>query len=335
MSTASPERLGEGYVPSVATLLCRFLSWSVVAVLFAFLLNCYLSYWRDWPGAKAALTEAGNGQAWMQVLLYVMGMVAAGLWVLSTRSRSLRADDAAMTRLATYLVESAFWMVLLIGVVDALISFLRVENLLGGLLSEQMVTDLGRSAYRGPMVHGPLLVLGLVMPFVVRGGMCFIWLALLVVIAELQIVILRFVFSYEQAYMGDLVRLWYAALFLFASAYTLVEDGHVRVDVFYAGFNAKRRGLVNAWGSLLLGLPMCWSVLIFGMGSKTSIIISPLVNIEISQSGFGMYVKYLMAGFLAVFAVTMTIQFAGYFLQGIADHRGDPGKKAPAAGSVA
>ena len=31
--------------------------------------------------------------------------------------------------------------------------------------------------------------------------------------------------------MGDLVRFWYAALF-FASAYTLKEDGHVRVDVF-------------------------------------------------------------------------------------------------------
>jgi hypothetical protein len=47
-----------------------------------------------------------------------------------------------------------------------------------------------------------------------------------------------------------------------------------------------------------------------------------------------MYVKYLMAGFLAVFAVTMTIQFAGYFLQGIADYRGDPGRKASAPGGA-
>ena len=36
--------------------------------------------------------------------------------------------------------------------------------------------------------------------------------------------------------MGDLVRYWYAGLFLFASAYTLFEDGHVRVDVFYTNY---------------------------------------------------------------------------------------------------
>ena len=321
-------------MPSIATLLCRFMSWSVITVLFAFLLNCYLSFWRDWPGAGAAFSETSSALAWTQFALYVAAVAGAAMWVLRTRPRSLRADDVAMTRLATYLVEAAFWMVLLVGVADALISFLRVEGLLVHFVSPQTEAALGRSAWRGPMVHGPLVLLGLVMPFIVRGGMSFVWLALLVVLAELQIVILRFVFSYEQAYMGDLVRLWYAALFLFASAYTLVEDGHVRVDVFYSGFDAKRRGLVNAWGSLVLGLPMCWTVLILGMGSKTSIIASPLVNLEVSQSGFGLYVKYLMAGFLAVFAVTMTIQFAGYFLQGIADYRGDPGKKAPAPGSA-
>jgi len=47
--------------------------------------------------------------------------------------------------------------------------------------------------------------------------------------------------------------------------------------------------------------------------------------LEVTQSGFGMYVKYLMAGFLGVFAVSMMIQFASYLLEGIADRRGDPG----------
>ena len=50
----------------------------------------------------------------------------------------------------------------------------------------------------------------------------------MVVLAEFAIVVSRFVFSYEQAYMGDLVRFWYAALFLFASAYALSHEGHVR-----------------------------------------------------------------------------------------------------------
>jgi TRAP-type mannitol/chloroaromatic compound transport system permease small subunit len=53
--------------------------------------------------------------------------------------------------------------------------------------------------------------------------------------------------------MGDLVRFWYAALFLFASAYTLLEEGHVRVDVFYAG-SAPTQGRVNAFGAIVLGI---------------------------------------------------------------------------------
>lgn len=40
-----------------------------------------------------------------------------------------------------------------------------------------------------------------------------------------------------------------------------------------------------------------------------------------------MFVKYWMAGFLGVFAVSMLLQFSGYFLESIADFRGDPDKR--------
>ncbi len=147
------------------------------------------------------------------------------------------------------------------------------------------------------------------------------------VVAEFQIVISRFVFSYEQGFMGDLVRFWYAALFLFASAHALIDDGHVRVDVLYAHFTQKGKAWTNAVGSVLLGIPLCWVILTQGMWTKGSSLNSPLLSFEISQSGFGMYTKYMMAGFLVVFAVTMTIQFASYFLEAIADLRDEPGHK--------
>ena len=142
-----------------------------------------------------------------------------------------------------------------------------------------------------------------------------------------MIVITRFVFSYEQAYQGDLVRFWYGALFLFASAYTLFDDGHVRVDVVYASFAEKTKGLVNAVGAVLLGTSLCWVILVYGMWDKSSIINSALLRYEVSQSGFGMYVKFWMAGFLGIFAISMAIQFAAMILEGLADYRGDPGKR--------
>jgi TRAP-type mannitol/chloroaromatic compound transport system permease small subunit len=146
----------------------------------------------------------------------------------------------------------------------------------------------------------------------------FIWLALLVVIAEFGIVLSRFIFSYEQAFMGDLVRFWYAGLFLFASAYTLVEGGHVRVDVVYASFSKRAKAWINTLGSILLGLPLCWIIMTLGMDTKQSSLIGPIISFELSQSGYGMYVKYLMAGFLLVFAVSMAFQFVSSILSNIA-----------------
>lgn len=320
--------LGAGgvYAPTRWTLAFRFLAWSSVATLFAFLLNVYLSFWQDWPGAATAFGDAATGLSWAQVLIYIAGVAASAAFVARTPERSLRQDDSAMTAIATYIVKAAFWIVMLVGLADAIVSFLRVEGLLPVLFSDQLAIDLGRNQFRAPYVHGPLIAAALVLAATTRT-LGFTWLALLVVVAELQIVISRFVFSYEQAFMGDLVRMWYAGLFLFASAYTLIEEGHVRVDVLYSGFDDRTRGLVNAVGSVVLGLPFCWTIIVLGMSKSTSIITNPLLTLEVTQSGFGMYIKYLMAGFLAVFAVSMAIQFTAYFLEGVADYRGDSGKR--------
>ncbi|MEH6361468.1 MAG: permease, partial [Amylibacter sp.] len=80
-----------------------------------------------------------------------------------------------------------------------------------------------------------------------------------------------------------------------------------------------------AFGSVFMGIALCWTILIVGMGSKSSIINSPLLSFETTQSGFGLYVKYLMAGFLGIFAVSMMIQFVSYLMSAVADYRGDPG----------
>jgi TRAP-type mannitol/chloroaromatic compound transport system permease small subunit len=313
------------YAPTPFTLGARYAAWCVVAMLFAFLANAYLSFWRGWPGSGAAFEGGADPLAWAQLSVYALALIGPAAYVAASRGRSLRRDEAVMARIAAYIAAFAFWCVLLVGLTDAIISFLRVEGLLEGLFGHELAQDLGRNHFRAPYVHGPLIVASLVIAALSRS-LGFTWLALLVVAAELQIVISRFVYSYEQAFMGDLVRMWYAGLFLFSSAYTLIEEGHVRVDVFYTNFSERKKGLVNAVGSVCLGLPLCWTILILGMSEKTSIITSPLLALEVTQSGFGMYIKYLMAAFLAVFASTMMIQFSAYFLESVADYRGDPGK---------
>ena len=311
----------------------RSLALSIVAVTLLFLINDYLNFGQHWPGVPTfwahqgwfgfeppspPLSEAQITQGWLQFLGYLGAVASAVLFVLATNQRTLRADAALLSGLAAYIIRAAFWAVFIIGLADIIISFLRVEELLVPLVGENLAENLRRAQFRGLYVHYPLLMLSCVIA-VFNRSLGFIWLTLLVVLAEFQIVISRFVFSYEQPFMGDLVRFWYAALFLFASAYTLVHEGHVRVDVLYSRFKKPTKAWVNSVGTLLLGLPLGWIILITGMWDKTSSINSPLFSFEVTQSGYGLYVKYLMVGFLAVYAVSMIVQFSSYFLVHVAD----------------
>ena len=306
-------------------ILPRIFAWIMLTSMTAFLLNAVLTFWFGFPGA-ATIASGGGMLAAVQIALYVLGIWAAIAAVTRTPGTTLREDAARITAINTFLVRAAFWVVVLVGVGDAIISFLRVNAMLESYFGAELAGNLGRAQYRGFYVHGPLILLGIAIAAVTRS-LGFIWLALLVVVAELLIVISRFVFSYEQAFMADLVRFWYGALFLFASAYTLLEDGHVRVDLFYAGMRRRTKGKVNAVGAIVLGMLLCWTILIIGFGGSSSIIVGPILVYEVTQSGFGMYVKYFMAGFLGVFAVTMMIQFVAQFLESIADKRGEPGAR--------
>ncbi len=306
------------------------IGWGSLAAMFAFLINNVLTFWFDWPGLAPFFGWQSSGGinvwAFIQLAILIGALALALRYALTSKDVPLRADARRVHGWNTFFIRAAFWVVLLVGLADMVISALTIENALETVFPPDIASQLGKPVYRGTYIHAPLVIVGILMATVTRT-LGFLWLALLVVAAELGIVFTRFVFSYEQAYMGDLVRFWYAALFLFASAYTLYEDGHVRVDVFYAGFSRRKKAFVNSVGSVLLGMTLCWTVLLLGMWSKAAIINSPILAFEITQSNTGLFVKYFMAGFLAVFAISMMMQFVSALFDAAADRRGEPGAR--------
>lgn len=310
----------------------RIAALSVAMIALIFTANNYLIFWQGWPGLETLFSHLGwfgaeplrkplsGGDVtlgFLQLAMYVGGIAAVVAWSTLGRARTLTTDADLLAGVAAYIARAAFWMVLLVGLADMVISFLRVEGLLAAVFGDQLATQFGRASYRGNFVHLPLILLSLGIAAVTRS-LGFTWLALLIVLAEFQIVLARFIFSYEQAFMGDLVRFWYAALFLFASAYTLLQEGHVRVDILYAGMKQRNKAWSNVIGSTFLGVPLCWIIMTSGMWDKSNLINAPMLSFEVTQSGYGLYVKYLMAGFLLVYALTMLMQFLGYTLRNAA-----------------
>ena len=310
------------------SLYLRIISYSVLAFTLAFLINNVLTVWSDWPGIKKifshheifgfkkkVLEESDLNYGYMQIVLYLICITAVVFYVFKTYSQTLEQDSKILSRFSAYIIRSSFWAVFLVGMADFIISFMVVERLWEAIFSPEVKALMVKAPVRITYIHFPIILISFVIGYFTKS-VGFIWLAVLVVISEFVIVLSRFIFSYEQAFQGDLVRFWYAALYLFASAYALIHEGHVRVDVLYSSFSEKKKAWTNLVGSAVLGVPLMLIVIFLGLDGKASIINGPVVAFEVTQQGSnGLYLLYLMAVYLAVFAVTMLIQFTSYFME--------------------
>ena len=294
----------------------KIFSIGIVLIIFAFLINNYLTFAGNWPGAFS-ITNTFNIYSFVQILLYFFAIFIP-LYVVYFYGEKVNILQISnfFEKTNGFIIRFAFWSVLIVGIIDAIISLLIIEGFLEYFLGKSWNVKFSNNSFRAPYIHFPLIFISIFFAYFFKS-LNFFWLAFLVVIAEFQIVVLRFVFSYEQTLMSDLVRFWYGSLFLFGSYYTLIKDGHVRVDVLYTNFSEKNKARVNLFGSLFLGIPLCLTIFLKGMSCKQCVLNQPIMNFETSQSTQGMNIKYLMAGFLIIFALTMLIQFVVYFLRNL------------------
>jgi TRAP-type mannitol/chloroaromatic compound transport system permease small subunit len=72
----------------------------------------------------------------------------------------------------------------------------------------------------------------------------------------------RYLFNHSEAWRTELEWHLFALIFLLGAGYALKHDKHVRVDLFYAKFSAKKKALVNLIGTLLFLLPWCVIVIL-------------------------------------------------------------------------
>ena len=93
--------------------------------------------------------------------------------------------------------------------------------------------------------------------FSIRVGHAVSWLTLLMVIVTFVIVVLRYVFGTGLIWLQESLTWMHAAVFMLGAAYTLQQEEHVRVDIFYRKMSEQQRAWVNLLGVLVFIFPMC------------------------------------------------------------------------------
>ena len=84
-------------------------------------------------------------------------------------------------------------------------------------------------------------------------------------LAMVLVVFLRYGLNIGSVALQETVMYLHAIIFLLGMGYTLKEDAHVRVDVFYRSFTNKVRRRINLLGTLLFLLPFTAVIVVFGV----------------------------------------------------------------------
>jgi TRAP-type mannitol/chloroaromatic compound transport system permease small subunit len=98
-----------------------------------------------------------------------------------------------------------------------------------------------------------------------RAGRACAWLALVLIAAIMIQILLRYVVGQGRVWLEELQWHLYAVGILIGLSYTTIFDGHVRVDLFFERFSARRRAWVELLGTVLLLWPMIYVVFIHSL----------------------------------------------------------------------
>ena len=86
-------------------------------------------------------------------------------------------------------------------------------------------------------------------------GSIVMWFALAMVLLQFVLVLLRYVFGTSSIFYSEAVLYLHASLFMLGAGYTLLEQGHVRVDIFYSALSGRGRAMIDVFGHLALLTP--------------------------------------------------------------------------------
>ncbi len=130
------------------------------------------------------------------------------------------------------------------------------------------------------------------------------WLLVAMVLLESVIVVMRYGFDIGFIALQESVTYMHAAVFLLGAAYTLKEDGHVRVDIYYRNFSARRRAWLNLIGTACMLIPLT----LFIIWSSFPYVAQAWSIKEASADAGGIPAVYLLKTLMPLFAALLLLQ---------------------------
>lgn len=137
------------------------------------------------------------------------------------------------------------------------------------------------------------------------------WLMLAMTAVCCAIVLLRYGFNAGSTALQEILLYCHGTAFMLGAAYTLQQDEHVRVDIFYQRFNRRQKAWVDAIGTLVFLLPFS----LFLCASGAVFFRSAWLIREGSSEPGGLAFVYLFKGLIPLAMLLLTVQALSLLLR--------------------
>jgi len=87
-------------------------------------------------------------------------------------------------------------------------------------------------------------------------GHALAWVALVMVLVQFIVVVMRYVFAIGNIAMQESIWYMHGIIFMIGAGYTLLHNGHVRVDVIYGDATPRYKAWVDLLGTIFLLMPV-------------------------------------------------------------------------------
>ena len=138
------------------------------------------------------------------------------------------------------------------------------------------------------------------------AGRIVAWVTLTLVLVVFADVVLRYLFNTSFVFVQELEWHVFGFIFLMGAGYTLLHDGHVRVDIIYQNLSPRGQAWINLLGVIFFMLPGCIMVI----ATSWKFTANSWMIMEGSPDPGGIPYRFLLKG-------TITAGFVLLSLQGI------------------
>jgi len=145
------------------------------------------------------------------------------------------------------------------------------------------------------------------------------WAGLLLVLNVFIVVVLRYAFNTGEVWMTETYIWIHAFIFMLGAGYTLLHEGHVRIDLIYAGASARYKAVINILGTLFFAFPVLW--LFYGRGAD--FFMRSLGVNESSPEVGGLPALYILKAAIPAMAILFALQFLSLALKSLMVLMGD------------